>query len=109
MNRTQAETLRALRGMLSDAGTPGPAKAGWARPLDIGGTSNSHHSNTLRRMVALGWVETDRQTPPARNSRPGLRYRITAKGREALANHDASVELARQAVIAAGERAKARG
>jgi len=108
MNRTQAETLRALSEFLRHAQAI-PHHQTFARPLDIGGTSNSHHSNTLRRMAALGWVETDRKPNDARYGRRGIRYRITAKGAAALANHDASVELARQAVIAAGERAKARG
>jgi len=105
MNRTQADTLRALSGHV----TRDEAQWEFVRPLDIGGTSNSHHSNTLRRMAALGWVETDRKPNDVRYGRRGIRYRITAKGAAALANHDASVELARQAVIAAGERAKARG
>jgi len=103
MNRTQAETLRELRVWLKFD----TQYDGWARPLDIGGSNGSHHSNTLRRMIGLGWVESKSRSVFA--GRGSYRYRITTKGDEALANHDASVELARLAVIAAGERAKARG
>lgn len=29
----------------------------WARPMDVGGTDGSHHSQTLRRLYAAGLVE----------------------------------------------------
>ena len=57
----------------------------WARPMDVGGTDCSHHSRTLRQLVAKGLVE--------RAQRRGLRgyldnyirgayeYRLTERGR----------------------------
>lgn len=54
----------------------------WVRPLDIGGTSQSHHSRILRRLVDLGLVE--RKERSARGSRPSYRYRITRLGESAL-------------------------
>jgi len=105
MTRIQAETLRELAIRSLNAALDGSED--WSRPLDIGGGGNSHHTTTLAKMLPFGWVE--RRNTGFGQTRPAWRYRITAKGREALANHRASVELARQAVIAAGERAKARG
>lgn len=43
------------RGVLSSLAQQ-PRNA-WFRPMDIGGRDGSHHSNTLRQLVALGLVE----------------------------------------------------
>lgn len=66
----------------------------WARPLDIGGHNGSHHSNTLQRLTAKGWVnfryrqgneplqgENGKRLFASRGSK---RYRITDAGRAAI-------------------------
>lgn len=57
----------------------------WYRPIDLGGTGSNHVSRRLRRMCEPGWVE---HTPkPTGMERGAYRYRITEKGRAALAVH----------------------
>lgn len=65
-------------------------KIKWHRPLDVGGGSGSHHSNTLGKLVRHGYVETmqrnalsgDLSGDPraARMSRGSKVYRITPIG-----------------------------
>lgn len=63
-----------------------PLKAGaWLFPVDFGGKDGSHHSKTARRMVDKGWVERRRTK---RTWRGAWEWRITAKGRQSLANHN---------------------
>ena len=57
----------------------------WLRPMDLGGRNGSHHSNTLRRLAARGWVEMRRRA--AAGGRGSYWYRITAEGVEALRRH----------------------
>lgn len=55
----------------------------WARPLDIGGYGNSHHSSSLAALCRKGLV--DRRQHSAFMSRGSWEYRITPVGaREAL-------------------------
>ena len=54
----------------------------WARPLDVGGHSRSHHSATLNQLVAKGLVELREQ--PIHMMRPPKYYRINRAGVEAL-------------------------
>lgn len=58
----------------------------WARPMDVGGSSNSHHSCTLGKLVRYGYVETmqRRSLPSTRGSRG---YKITLKGLEFVRAH----------------------
>lgn len=72
---------------------------GWQAPLHFGGGNGSHHGVTARRMAdKLGWVEwCYRGHEPGEKLRNAERgsclYRITAKGRQALANHKATKGL----------------
>lgn len=70
--------------------------AGWAIPLDVGASSNSHHSDTLNRLAKKGLVQFkqrgERNPPEGENGKSGHKgvrgskcYRITPLGREALA------------------------
>lgn len=51
----------------------------WARPMDVGGKGQSHHSSTLRSLVRLGAAEKR-----ARGSDRSYVYRITRDGRREL-------------------------
>ena len=66
---------------------------GWCRPRDLGGKASSGHSTFLTRMTAMGWVERRERPASASTALPRRRtnweYRITQKGREALAAHRA--------------------
>lgn len=56
----EAEVLRALFINRDKLNTPyfrGESQAGWCRPHDIGGTQQSHHSNTLSRLYRMGYVD----------------------------------------------------
>lgn len=53
---------------------------GAARPLDIGGSSGSHHSATLAKLVERGLVERSRRNLTD-TSRPAYRYVLTDWGR----------------------------
>lgn len=53
---------------------------GWCRCRDIGGTRDSHHSLTLRRLNAKGWVDTLTLSPEAGLEKPLLAYRISEEG-----------------------------
>lgn len=55
----EAEVLRLLFANRNKRNTPhtrGETEPGWCRPLDLGGTQQSHHSNTLRRLARMGYV-----------------------------------------------------
>lgn len=68
-------------------------------PRALGGTDASHHSITLRRMVAKGWVERRYRggewgAPVLVGTASGsCLYRITPKGAQAWANNKAMQEL----------------
>lgn len=65
-----------------------------ARPMDVGGSDGSHHSATLRKLAARGFVERMRRNSICNmlNSRRGSYcYRISAAGIAA-----ASAEAARR-------------
>jgi hypothetical protein len=58
-----------------------------ARPMDVGGSNGSHHSGTLRRMLAKGWVEDvgyGHSSGGARGTRRTYKYKSTEAGRAAL-------------------------
>ena len=50
----------------------------WARPLDLGGRSRSHHSATLGQLEKKGLVKT--KPRPKHMTRPSKHYRITDEG-----------------------------
>ncbi len=71
--------LEAANKNLTDVGHRG----GWAKPMDCGGFNGSHHSKTLQKLVAMGFVDASRA--PGRiegfaNARPGISYKITEAG-----------------------------
>lgn len=87
MTENEAEVLVALKGWALDD----PHELG-ARPMDLGGATNSHHSLTLSRMVKKGWAQKKYTgglwgKPNPLKERNSCRYRITPAGVEALANH----------------------
>lgn len=68
----------------------------WLRPQEFGGRDGSHHGQTATRMAAMGWVE--RNGGPCQGvtgPRGSYRYRITPKGMEAWANHNALKAMAK--------------
>lgn len=95
MTENEAEVLGGLSSC--ERAWPQDRDAGW-RPQDFGAASNTHHSNTAKRAVDKGWVERkflggswagEDVRPSPRGARGSCRYRITEKGRKALANHNA--------------------
>jgi hypothetical protein len=73
-------------------------EGGWARPMDLGGSSGSSHSYRLRNLAAVGLVESRQrgtlnnllagsagQAEPAPGTRGSRRYKITEAGRRQLA------------------------
>lgn len=62
---------------------------GWARAMDAGGWNGSHHSATLKKLVARGLVMASRQSfrISRTNMRPGIGYWITPAGIELLKSH----------------------
>lgn len=72
------EVLRAL----GDAKEAVPSMDGWLTPRFCGGTDGSHHSATLRKLVRQGLVERMERGGQTRGS---WLYRITPKGRQAIA------------------------
>lgn len=93
MNPRNAETLYALcAGLRLHMPQGAPEVLGitaeWFRPMDVGGTDGSHHSQTLRRLAKRGWVEAAPRHGLA-GARLHSRYRITLEGVRALANHSA--------------------
>lgn len=66
----------------------------WARPLDLGGSNGSHHSNTLNKLAKKGMVNFRfREGAEPADGENGKRffasrgaklYRITPAGRNAL-------------------------
>lgn len=55
----------------------------WARPMDLGGGSGSHHSATLAKLVRLGYAESKQRGTLAFNSRGSKVYRALTKTSEA--------------------------
>lgn len=76
LNEAELEVLRELAPSYSDA----PAE--WFRPLDVGGSSRSHHSRTLARLVSLGLAEEKQRSE--RGPRGSKLYRVTPRGIDAL-------------------------
>ncbi len=80
--------------VLAELATPSNGDT-WQRPMDFGGGNGSHHAVTAKRMAhpSKGWVEWRYRGhevgKPLRNAERGsCLYRITEKGRQALANHN---------------------
>lgn len=69
-------------GALLAASQLAPSPGAWFRPMDIGGSSGSHHSPTLRKLERRGLVEQKARTAGGRKF--GRLYRITAAGTTAL-------------------------
>lgn len=74
----------------------------WARPMDIGGSNGSHHSNTLRKLERLGLVqskqrgwpdpepgEPEPKWKPGKWNRGAKLYRVTDAGRALIAMEEA--------------------
>lgn len=57
----------------------------WLRPMDVGGRNGSHHSATLLQLCRKGLVEKERRSWLGYS----FRYRITGRGRKALADYEA--------------------
>jgi hypothetical protein len=57
----------------------------WARPLDIGGGSNSDHSPRLSKLERYGMVESRQRS--AHMTRGSKQYRITDAGVAAIKMH----------------------
>jgi len=55
----------------------GETEPGWCRPMDLGGTQQSHHSNTLGRLTRMGFVE---KKPYLLVSTHSSVYRISGSG-----------------------------
>lgn len=58
---------------------------GWARPMDIGASNNSHHSGTLAKLERRGLVESRQRS--AWCTRGSKTYRATAAGIELLSSN----------------------
>lgn len=79
LNERQLEVLRELE----HANHGSKYTLLWARPLDVGGSNDSHHSKTLAALVKKGLVK--RQQRSALNgSRGSWQYRITDAGRQVV-------------------------
>jgi hypothetical protein len=90
--------LHAHLGKFASVALSGVAEPGWCRCRDIGGTRDSHHSLTLRRLAAKGLVETMTLEATARAlSKPLLAYRINRAGIELWAEYADYVRHARVA------------
>ena len=105
MNEREAETLASLSAGLRfdlspETGEIASTEGWWFRPQDVGGSSGSHHSQTLRRLVAKGWVE-HKDRSAGMTHRPSHLYRITLAGAKARAAYAVTAESA-----GAGERSR---
>lgn len=77
---------------------------GWCRCRDLGGTRDSHHSLTLRRLSAKGLVDAERLASPSGPAKPLLAYRISVEGERMWLEYLAFAEPRRpvfQAVVRA--------
>lgn len=70
----------------------GHNRAGWFKPMHVGGTDASPHSNRLRRMVDQGLMERQRWGR-------AYAYRITQFGRTTLQQTDGSAPIDRKGDI----------
>lgn len=75
----------AILAALLDVRTRAPSPQTWFRPLDVGGTSGSHHSPTLRKLERRGLVDQKPRTAGGRKF--GRLYRITNAGIVAYHTH----------------------
>lgn len=79
MTEREAEILdRLVKLATDDAEAFNPLSA-------VGGATGTHHTMTISRMVAKGWVERRRRFE--NRPRAGWGYRLTPKGLQALHNH----------------------
>lgn len=86
MNREQGEVLAELRAF-TDSALMHEWHRKWARPLDIGGFSGSHHGRSLAKLAEMGLAE---RTFNGGYHRKNYAYRISQAGREALAEWELS-------------------
>jgi hypothetical protein len=95
MTENEAEVLAA---MIAAEDTIDGAVDRGLRPMDFGGSSNSHHAQTAIRMEPKGWVERNFGAgwgePKPYKARGSCRYRTTLEGRSALANHRVLIRAA---------------
>lgn len=68
---------------------------GWCRCRDIGGTRDSHHSLTVRRLVDKGLVESLPLSSQRALAKPLLVYRATEAGQKLWEEYLAYLEHAR--------------
>lgn len=79
----QKEVLAALTSYAGKHGSGvlvGVAEPGWCRARDIGGSRDSHHSLTLRRLAAMGLVETRTIESAKATTKPLRLYRAKVSG-----------------------------
>lgn len=81
MTEREAELLEGLEARIDHAFG--------AHPGDLGASTDTHHSKTLRRMAAKGWVVIDRI-----GDRHNL-YRISSAGVAAHLNHQETQRIAK--------------
>lgn len=91
MTDNEAEVLAALADLIKGDTSPSMGHA----PMEFGGSGNSHHSTTAKRMIGRLWVERryrgqDWGAALVGAARGSCLYRITPAGLRALANHRAS-------------------
>lgn len=77
----QAHEIELLRALHAAGERLGAWRDGYVRPMDAGGTSNSHHHRTLQVLVRAGFVEKEQRHSWTRRS---FLYRVTPAGRRLL-------------------------
>jgi hypothetical protein len=85
LTSNEADVLGSLydnRNKFNSPYSAGHLHPGWCRCRDLGGTRDSHHSLTLRRLSAKGLVNAERLDSPAGTEKPLLAYRISAEGEQ---------------------------
>lgn len=63
-----------------------PGDFGWVSARMVGGHHETHHSQTLKRLVEFGFAERKQRGSTGPLIRPSYLYRITAEGRKFLAD-----------------------
>jgi hypothetical protein len=86
MNKTHVRRQReyGVLSALAAARSIAPQMGGWLTPMFCGGTDASHHSHTLRGLVARGLVE---KKPRGGWTKTSWMYRIRPSGRARLKEH----------------------
>lgn len=91
VTENEAQVLGEIDNAMSMApGAVNHADPQWHRPMDVSSILRGDHVAKLLRRMSLhpnGWVEAQARSPGWATSRGSYVYRITAKGKLALANH----------------------